>query len=145
MDANEFIELAGKLVGQGKPGARSAVSRAYYGAFHMAMALLDEFATSPGATPQAHVLVSNFLLTTGNADAKHAGRLLSDLHGERIKADYRIDNASVETITFAQVAVETAHEIRNKLNSYSGTCDSDEATVLDLRAAIEKVTLARRR
>lgn len=50
MTGNEFIELAGKLVaasGADESSLRTAIGRAYYGAFHLATSFLNElgFAT----------------------------------------------------------------------------------------------------
>lgn len=144
MEAIEFIELAGKLATGGKSGARSAVSRAYYGAFHLAMQLLGEYAAAPTANGQAHALVQNYLQGVKNTDANEAGVLLSDLHGERLKADYRLSNEKAETLQFAMQAVEAAHAINVRLNAYRLSCRDNPDAVRDLREAIEKIKAVRR-
>jgi uncharacterized protein (UPF0332 family) len=144
MNASEFIDLAARLAGQGKSGARSAVSRSYYGAFHLAMQLLEEYATAPPAHGQAHALVQNYLLAVNNTDANEAGLLLSDLHGERLKADYRLSNEKAESLTFAMQGVEAAHAIKIRLDAYRASCRHNPEAALELRAAIEKVKSVRR-
>ncbi len=42
MKPEEFIAFAGKVATFDRAGARSAVSRAYYGAYHAALELLSE-------------------------------------------------------------------------------------------------------
>ena len=60
MQPSEFITLAGKLASMnlGAAGARSAVGRAYYGAFHLAKGVLDEFASAPPRNGNGHVLAA---------------------------------------------------------------------------------------
>ena len=113
MNGDAFISLAGKLATAADPAAlRSAVSRAYYGAFHMAEAFLAEIDRPVPRNANAHVLVARTLQRSGQPDAIRAGSLLGDLHSDRIKADYRLDDLRVETTAFARLSVETAHEIQ---------------------------------
>lgn len=83
MDGSEFVGLSGRIVSMGRAGARSAVSRAYYGAFHIAMRLLDELDRAPPRSGKAHNLVPQMLESAGHPDGRAAGTLLSDLHSDR--------------------------------------------------------------
>jgi hypothetical protein len=49
MEPAEFISFASRVVAYSKAGARSAVSRAYYGAFHKALSVLADFGCAPAS------------------------------------------------------------------------------------------------
>jgi len=61
MDPAEFVALSSKLVSMGKAGARSAVSRAYYGVFHLTLEVLAKFDVAPAANGRAHNLAQQYL------------------------------------------------------------------------------------
>jgi uncharacterized protein (UPF0332 family) len=85
-----FLEYAKKLAARGttiEAEQRSAISRAYYGAYHVARALLQEL----GIDRADHQVIKNCLCNSGNAQAKFAGDRLSDLGAARRRADYEID------------------------------------------------------
>jgi len=137
MRADDFIEFAGRVAGLGAAGARSAVSRAYYGALHLAAALLEELGV-PLPAGRTHGIVPILLQNSGDDDARIAGRLLSDLHSDRIKADYRLKNVDVETLRFAMLCVERAHEIRALLDAFRVHCE-----VADTRRQVQAALQAR--
>jgi len=139
MDAQDFIDLSTKLAGMGKAGARSAVSRAYYGAFHLAIETLDEAASSPHANGKAHNLVPIFLKCAGHRDGTAAGNLLADLHSDRVKVDYKLENESVETLSFAQLGVETAQKICTHLQAFRQACADDDQLHTKLNNEIAKL------
>ena len=118
MTGDDFINLAGKLATSADEASlRSAVSRAYYGTFHLASAFLEEIERPVPRNTNAHVVVARKLQSAGQADASRAGSLLADLHSDRIKADYRLNDTRATTSAFARICVETAHEIRSALNA----------------------------
>jgi hypothetical protein len=140
MQPGEFITIAGRLASMqlGAAGARTAVSRAYYGAFHLAMNVLELFATAPPRNGQGHVLVPAFLESANHMDSTIAASLLQDLHTSRIKADYQIRDARIETPEFARFEIEVAMEIQKRLLSFSDACRSDPALVNALRDGIAR-------
>ena len=144
MDPTEFVVVAGKIVGFGPAGARSAVSRAYYGAYHFGVCVLEEFQSAPPGNNKQHNLVPEFILTAGHPDGNRAARLLADLHGERIKADYRLENHSVETLEFAQSGVTTAEEIVRLLTLFVTACRSDSALQQSLKDGVQSVKRVRK-
>ncbi|MEO8498262.1 MAG: HEPN domain-containing protein [Planctomycetota bacterium] len=118
MNADDFLSLAGKLAASTNAGEatyRSAVSRAYYGAFHLANSLLTELGHSAPRTANVHVFVQHHLNGSGEPSARLAASLLSDLHAARNRADYQLQNVSAGTQAVARLSVETAHEIRTAL------------------------------
>jgi len=82
MTGEEFIALASRLlltdIGDAEARHRSAVSRAYYGAFHLAVKFFDEaFGVRILQNHAGHEQASRALLNSGNDDAVAAGRCLS--------------------------------------------------------------------
>ena len=116
MTGDDFLILAGKLAtNSDEASLRSAVSRAYYGAFHLAIQFLDDIERPVPQNANAHVYVARQLQRSGQPDAYRAGSLLGDLHTERIKADYRLNNPRIGTTAFAKRCVERASEIQGSL------------------------------
>ena len=114
MTGNEFLILAGKLTTSADEASlRSAVSRAYYGAFHLSTQFLEDIERP--VPKNAHVYVARQLQRSGQADACRAGSLLGDLQSKRIKADYRLDDSRIGTSAFARLYVEWASEIQTAL------------------------------
>jgi uncharacterized protein (UPF0332 family) len=114
MDATGFIALAGKLAAA--PAAdeatyRTAVSRAYYGAFHVARLFLVELGFRPVGNANVHAFVRHYLASSNDADACLAASQLADLQAARNRADYDLANADVGTRNFAMVIVELAHRV----------------------------------
>lgn len=96
---------------------RSAVSRAYYGAFHLAGAYLSTLRFSVPKGAAAHGWIPQVLSNAACSEAIGAGRLLRDLHAERIIADYRWNLPAANKLTDAKRAIEAAHRIRASLLS----------------------------
>ncbi|HVC93312.1 MAG TPA: hypothetical protein VND64_06450 [Pirellulales bacterium] len=114
MKGQEFIRLASKLAAMGsrdEASCRSAVSRAYYGAFHAARDLLADLGFPVPFSPSAHVFIQRRLIGAGQADAHAVGSMLADLHRARLRADYDLNDVPAGTIQFAQSCVETAHSL----------------------------------
>ena len=113
-----LIEYAGKVAvrdGTTEAGQRAAVSRAYYGAFHVARFFLR----SLGVAVTIKHDVQIYLQACAHPPAKEAGHKLADLQSERIKADYELERFAapgLEPQKFAQYCVELAKDIESLLN-----------------------------
>lgn len=122
MTGEEFIGLAGRLAvgaASGEAAFRSATSRAYYGAYHLAISLLADLGYPLPANANGHVYVQRVLAGSGHPAARQAGFLSGDLHGDRINADYKLQNHVVGTQQFAKLRVEAAIAIQTRLSSYA--------------------------
>ncbi|HUY36823.1 MAG TPA: HEPN domain-containing protein [Pirellulales bacterium] len=120
MSGDDFIAVASRWAAHpaaGEASFRSAVSRAYYGAFHVARRLLRDLGFDIPAGSNSHSLVRVLLLESGHAQAVEAGRFLKDLHADRIKADYRLDKGDAATQAAARLAVETASAASSLIRS----------------------------
>jgi len=123
MDAERFIALAGRLVAMhphDEASLRTAVSRSYYGAFHLAREFLAEVGHPPG---ENHGVVTRYLLHAGNRDCRRAGQLLSDLQSERVTADYELTDTRFQRTQRAMQSVEDARSIESSLSA----CSDQEA------------------
>lgn len=108
---------------------RTAVSRAYYGAFHVAHLFLIELGFSPLANASVHGFVRHYLNGSGNPDACLAASELNRLQTERNRADYNLNEPNVGSRRFAMLMVERAHRVVSAVES----CRAD-----DLRATIRQ-------
>ncbi|MEX2139142.1 MAG: hypothetical protein WD894_07775 [Pirellulales bacterium] len=130
MNADEFIRFAGLLVARfpsDEAALRTAVSRAYYGAYHLAIDLLSRVC----GERFDHGSVRRLLKESGNPIAQNAGRQLDDLQSDRIKADYRLD--ALITLPFARINIERGVEVQRLLTSLTDAdALNDFAAGLDL-------------
>ena len=93
MTGRDFVACAEQFArGPTEAVLRSAVSRAYYGAFHEALALLHACGVWLPKTEQIHVKVGHCLLDCGTPDAAEAGRELEILRSKRKVADYDLND-----------------------------------------------------
>jgi uncharacterized protein (UPF0332 family) len=115
MKGEEFIALAGRLAlvaNAGPADYRSAISRAYYGAYHVAVEFLKASGSIP---PRDHGEVQRMLARMGSANTLGASHFLSDLQSRRVKADYLLDFAAAETAAYARQSVEMARDVESQL------------------------------
>ncbi len=89
MDPREFLTLAQQLSLAATEAAwRSAISRAYYAAFHVARQLLEDFGFAVPQADRAHAYLWLRLSNCGDPLVQNAGRGLKDLRRDRNWADY---------------------------------------------------------
>lgn len=115
MTGEDFITIAGNLVanphlGDSEARFRSAVSRAYYGAFHLAVAFLAELGKSVKENHEGHAEAYRALFNTQQTDAVDAARLLNDLRTMRNEADYKLHKSRYRSMANAKSDVEAAVE-----------------------------------
>jgi uncharacterized protein (UPF0332 family) len=92
MKPQDFLDVADELAGGPHEGHwRSAVSRAYYSAFHAARALLRRCGFHVPRDDKAHAYLRMRLTNGGHPDVEQAGIWLDDLRTVRNQADYAID------------------------------------------------------
>jgi len=114
MDGREFLAVAGKLAAS--PHAdeatyRTAVSRAYYGAFHVAREFLVELGFAPIGNANVHAFVRHYLHGSGHPEGCLAATQLSRLQTARNSADYDLTDTAIGARAFAMVCVEQSHRI----------------------------------
>jgi len=144
MDGSDFIALAGKLAAA--PSAdeatcRTAVSRAYYGAFHVARSYLVELGFAPVGNANVHGFVQHYLNGSNNPDACRAASLLSHLQAARNRADYRLEDEQIGSRRHAMLVVERAHLVVSSLDD----CRRDDTRQSIQQAIAEYVQKTRPR
>jgi uncharacterized protein (UPF0332 family) len=92
MNAREFLELAEELLaGPSEVYWRTAVSRAYFFAFHVARSLMEKAGFEVPESDAAHAYLSMRLSNAKHPEIQEAGRGLEDSRRARNRADYRIE------------------------------------------------------
>lgn len=91
MDHLDFLKIAEKLKDSNEEaGRRSAVSRAYYAAFHhVRLYLMGERIHMPNDGTE-HEKIPRYLGYSGLKNAEYVGQRLSELKNDRREADYKI-------------------------------------------------------
>lgn len=136
MTGADLILLAGKLaanpaLGDSEARFRSAVSRAYYGAFHLARSFLMDLGSRVVKNATGHTEIYRTLWNSAHPDARRAARVLSTLRSQRNRADYDLDDARFRQQRTAIQAVEMADEVRGLL----GHCRQEPA-LSEIRTAL---------
>lgn len=117
MDPREFHRLAFQLVGGTSPAEfRTAISRAYYATYNVAVEVLESMGFRISKGPGGHGEVQNRLSNSGDSEAIRVGSQLADLHNRRIQADYRLDRTDVENVRTARALVEQARRMIQTLD-----------------------------
>jgi uncharacterized protein (UPF0332 family) len=110
MNWRDFLPLAARLAaGASEADWRTAVSRAYYAAFHVARRLLTDLNFTVPRADRAHQYLVFRLSNSGEAAVEQAGRDLETLRRLRNRADY--DEAPALTQPQATAAVQVAEDI----------------------------------
>jgi hypothetical protein len=121
MDSRDFLKLAEQLVVARTAGAahfRTAIGRAYYGAFNFGSQILDQLGFPPAENAHGHNQTVRLFQQSGDPELEAAAGLLGDLHTLRLKADYNLKRTEVEKMKVAQAAVESADSIFDDLNAF---------------------------
>jgi uncharacterized protein (UPF0332 family) len=97
MEPHDFHRLAAQLANSTQAAElRTAISRAYYAAYHVSAALLEAMGFRPSRGPAGHGDVRNRLSNSGDLEIMRVGNQLGQLHSQRIAADYHLHNTGVE-------------------------------------------------
>ena len=106
MDGRDFLHLANSLLsGSTQAEWRTAISRAYYAAFHVARELLLNCQFSVPRGEQAHAYLWLRLSNSSHAGVISAGRDLKAVRSSRNWADYDLHNPLDQPAAAAQVQI----------------------------------------
>jgi uncharacterized protein (UPF0332 family) len=107
IQGRDFLKVAEELIaGSTEAQWRSAVSRGYYAAFHVARRLLTECGFKVPRGERAHSYLWLRLGNTGNLTVDIAGARLNTRRGERNQADYDLDRNIDQTTAATQVRAD---------------------------------------
>lgn len=122
MTGEDFLSLAiGLSSSDREADCRSAVSRAYYGAFHVGFALLGSFGIQLPRWASAHDKLYQCLANSANRDLLAAAKILTKLRSERNLADNDLGASAFGHSDHARLIVRRATEILTAIT----TCDAD--------------------
>jgi hypothetical protein len=111
MDPEEFLKLGEELVERKTAcGCRAAIGRAYYGVLMGTIELMKSAGISPPKQNEIHQKTWQDLLNCGVPELAGPGSELASLHGQRIQADYQMDNVRPEQYQNALYWVRLARE-----------------------------------
>lgn len=116
MDAADFISLAIRLSNShNEADLRSAVSRGYYGAFHIAYQLLIDcglrFPVKDAYAAEIHRKVRYCLSASENPDIVVVGSRLRLLRNQRNQADYDLGSTTLKSRETVAAMVRIARDI----------------------------------
>ena len=116
MNWRDFLPLAARLAAENSEADwRSAVSRAYYAAFHVARRLFADLKFAVPRADRAHQYLVFRLSNSGEAAVEQVGRDLETLRRLRNRADY--DEAPALPQPQAAAAVQVAEGIIRALDA----------------------------
>jgi hypothetical protein len=122
MDGTEFLGVADRLLLEAQEAAlRSAVSRAYYGAFNYSRHILRKLGFVSVARSPDHGTKWRYFANCGDPALATAGGKLQNLEGERVRADYHLDNKKFANHKNALIQVMVAKSIVEDLKR----CETD--------------------
>jgi uncharacterized protein (UPF0332 family) len=135
MNWRDFLPLAARLAGGTTEAEwRSAVSRAYYTAFHVARGLLSDLRFTVPRADRAHQYLVFRLSNTSESTVEQAGRDLEILSRLRNRADY--DETPALTPPQASAAVQVAGGILRALDN--ARQESARTRIMDAMVVYER-------
>lgn len=140
MTGHDFLLLAQTLAAGGTEAEwRSAASRAYYAAFHIARDLFRGLGFAVPPTDAAHKYLAFRLQNCGRAELEQAGRDLEKLRDYRNRADYDLYPAFDRRR--ADVSTDLAHRIIQA--QALATADPIRTQVRDAIIAYERIAFGK--
>jgi uncharacterized protein (UPF0332 family) len=139
MNPRDLLDVADELAsGRKEADWRSAVSRAYYAAFHVARELLEQCGFGVPRADQAHAYLWLRLANAGHPDVKEAGNALRELRRNRNWADYDLDRPLHQPTAFD--GVRTAADIIDLLDAVAAE-PAIRAKITDAMKVYERTAL----
>lgn len=130
MDPSDFLDLADDLLDVVSDARyRTSVSRAYYGAFHVARQLVETQGVVLPKDAESHNKTQRCLEHCGDEDVRSAASRLASLRTDRNIADYRLDDRRFTNKKNVQLRIRIAREIVSQL----AACDTEP-----LRSTVHK-------
>ena len=143
MRPRDFLDVAWDLSAGSREGDwRSAVSRAYYAAFHIGRQLLQQCGFEVPDADQAHAFVWLRLSNAGHPEVQQAGARLRHLRYARNWADYDLDRPfnQVTAIDQVQIAADIFEVLESAGTEPAFRAQITEAIKTYERDVLRKVT-----
>lgn len=132
MNPIDFVELATVLLANPREAAqRSAVSRAYYGAFNCARRLIESCGFSFSDSAETHEKLPWCLESSGDRELKVVSAKLHTLRRLRNAADYDMQGSRLASRLFVALQVESARKIVDVIDSAQARLPAFRQSVRD--------------
>jgi uncharacterized protein (UPF0332 family) len=122
MDPRAFNQVAIDIIVRRPPTGpaayRSAISRAYYAAFHVAADALAGIGHSPGSGDGSHKKVVIYLQQSGDEGLDSAAKTIDQMRTMRNHADYDMKNLDVEELSNVRRTAEMAQQAIDHLDVF---------------------------
>jgi hypothetical protein len=139
----DFVTCAEQLArGSTEAVLRSAVSRAYYGAFHEALALLHGCGVWLPRTEQVHVKRGYCLRDCGDPDAATAGQELEILRSKSTVADYELADNRFAASPAVRSEITRARQILEIVDRCRAHAGADFRTKIRAHARLLGLTVS---
>ncbi|MCG2659468.1 MAG: hypothetical protein L6437_04380 [Kiritimatiellae bacterium] len=134
-NGKSFFVLAQQLATQqtDKAALRSAVSRAYYGAFNYGRHLLRRLGFKHIADGGDHGIVWRFFQNCGERDIAIAGQNLANLQSDRVKADYKLNNPIFDNPNNVQLRILSAKSIIAEFDNCIASSQKTNAVIQGMK------------
>jgi len=120
MDPRDYLHIARNILKVDKAAnCRTVFNRSYYAAYNVGFVYLENAGIHIEMGPGGHGKVRDYFQNCGIQDLKEAYQKLSNLHSNRIFADYHLNKKNVEKIDNAKMALGQAESIIKTTDSYS--------------------------
>lgn len=143
---HDFIQLSNRwsmLTNEGEAVWRTATSRAYYGAFHVARAFVHDTLgiVDLGSRENQHRFVREALAHSGDTSAVTAASILTALHEHRKDADYELARSDHAKIKIAKATFLLADKVQNLIAvcSVPANYPAMKASILGWMRAVRKI------
>lgn len=138
MDPREFQKLAIELACENSPAkTRTAISRSYYAAYHTGLEAINKMGFTIDEWG-GHGSLRDHLNNSSDVDIEKVSSKLSDLHRDRIDADYKFyderKNKKIENPNTARSNAELANEIIKTLDA----CTNNPVRYSQITRAIQE-------
>ena len=143
MHGREFITLANTLLDGGTEAEhRTAVSRAYYAAFHTAKAFVTSLQFHISEGPQGHGELVRNLRECGVHSITPVGSQLGSLKTERNDVDYHLQKAKFcgpRSRDNSTKSVRTAEKIIEKIDGFAASKEHSKEVQKGIKAYLDKM------
>ncbi len=139
----DFLVQADRLLASGSEvDRRSAVSRAYYAAYHLARVLVaKKCGVVVSKTADAHQTIQRCLMNSQHTQLRSAGSRLESLRGERNVADYQLTDARFAIPDTANFSVEMAKGVFAVIAAAESNSQSFQEVIRNYASGVLKLQL----
>jgi len=121
MNPLDFMSVALRLSMGDEASRRTAISRAYYCAYHVARKLITDCGVCFAGHAATHEQLPWCLQQSGDAGAQRAGSGLKALRGVRNDADYALESGDFTNAKYVALQLQQAQEVITALSGISPT------------------------